>query len=55
MLFCNKDIKNEFTFFIWSCELRIMANKKVRNQIGNLILNHKNSQNKGQMIFKLNM
>ncbi len=39
MLICNEDIKNEFTFFIWSCELRIMVNKKIKNQIGNLILN----------------
>jgi hypothetical protein len=41
MLLWNEDIKNEFTFSIWSCELIIMAHKKVRNQIGNLILYHK--------------
>lgn len=29
--------------------------KKVRNQIGNFILNHKNSRNRGQIIFKLNV
>jgi hypothetical protein len=54
MVFWNEDIKNEFTFSIWSCELKIMA-KKVKNQIGNLIFNHKNSINRDQMIFKLNM
>lgn len=28
--------------FIWSCKLRGMAKKRVKNQIGNLILDHSN-------------
>jgi hypothetical protein len=34
------DIKNEFTFFIWSCELKVIVKRKVGSQIAGLIPNH---------------
>jgi hypothetical protein len=40
--FQSLDIENDIALSIWSCELKIMANKKVRSQIANLTLDHWN-------------
>lgn len=52
----NVDIKNEFAFSIWNCELDIIAkNKSAKNQIVSLFANHQNFGNEGQITFEWSM
>jgi hypothetical protein len=38
--FQNVNIKNKLAFFIWRCEVNVMAQNKVGSQISSLTLNH---------------
>jgi len=36
----NIDIKSELAFSIWSCELKVMGNKRFESQINSLTIDH---------------
>jgi hypothetical protein len=44
-------VESELAFFISNYEIKIMMEKMVENQIGNLTLNHLKSKNKNKIIF----
>lgn len=51
----NVNIESELLFFIWNYKLTIMAKRKTKDQINNMILEHYYLRNKGQTTSNKNL